>query len=168
VQGAERREREGALVGEKKAHDTPVAGVVATGDEPRLLGARDELDGAVVADDERAGDVGDRGGCPIEMGAHREQQLGERRCQPGGSCRPLGDLLGAACPLVRLGEAAVVLVADPRSCSVARRPGALTPAPRRQQVQSGSMPSGEGSPPGVSCSTQGMPPAKMSVVCVPR
>lgn len=59
--------------GEVEAHDAVVVGVGYTLEQPRRLGTVDELDGAVVAQQEVLGDVTDRGW--FAVASHGQEQL---------------------------------------------------------------------------------------------
>ena len=60
---------------EPQAHDTPVVGVVVAPDEARFLGTVDELHRAVVAQQQRIGEISHGGSTIAPMAAHREQEL---------------------------------------------------------------------------------------------
>ena len=67
---------------EPQAHDPPVVGVVDAADKARFLGAVDELHGAVVAQQQRVGEITDGRPAIAAVAAHREKQLVLRRGDP--------------------------------------------------------------------------------------
>jgi hypothetical protein len=72
--------------GESQADEPLVVGVAAAFDEAEVLGAVDESDGAVVADHEGPGDIGDRRAAGVVVASDRQQELvlGRRHAEIGG------------------------------------------------------------------------------------
>lgn len=83
VQRAERLEPARALVRESQADGAQVVRVRSARDEPGSLGAIDQPDGAVVAQQEMVGDVADGRAARVGVTADGEQQLVLRGRQPG-------------------------------------------------------------------------------------
>ena len=65
----------GAGVGEAEADDPVVVGSRLAGDQPGGIGAVDQFDGAVVAQEQVVGDLADGRSAGVVMAADGEQQL---------------------------------------------------------------------------------------------
>ncbi len=65
----------GAVVGEAQSDGAAVLGVALAFDEPRRFCPVDEADGAVVLEEEVAGDIADRRGSRTRVAHDRKQQL---------------------------------------------------------------------------------------------
>jgi hypothetical protein len=70
--------------GQPQPHDTLIKVVDVTRDEPRLLGAIDETDRAVMTQQQRFRDVTDSGTTRVVVTAYRQEQLVLRGSEPGG------------------------------------------------------------------------------------
>jgi len=96
--------------GEPQAHDTPVVGVVDAPDQARFLGTVDELHRAVVAQQQRVGEVTHGRSAITPMAAYREKELVLR----GGDARGDGLRLAPVQELAQRGaelqQALVVVV----------------------------------------------------------
>jgi hypothetical protein len=99
-----------ALVGEAQAHDAEVVVILAARDQSSLLGAIDEADRTVVAQDEVAGDIPDGRSARVAVTADGEQQLVLGRCEACGLSVLLAPAQEPAQTGAQLEQAPVVLV----------------------------------------------------------
>ena len=100
---------------ETEPDDAVVAGVLGPGHQARLLGAVDELDDAVVSEQEMAGDVADRGGRTVPTDGEEELVLGGREAGPARCL--LAPAEEPAQPVPEREQRPVVRVLEPASAA---------------------------------------------------
>lgn len=115
VQRGESLEPVGGVGGETDAHDAVVVLVASARDEARGIGAVDETDGGVMAQEQVVGDLADRRSPWIRVAADGEQELMLGRRQPGGCRLLLAPAQEATQPGAQGEQLRVCLIAQHRS-----------------------------------------------------
>jgi hypothetical protein len=115
VGGRQRREPALTLAGQRQADDPLILGVGEALDEAEALGAIDELDHAVVAQEEVVGDVADRR--RSAMTSNRQEQLVLRPREADGLRLVLAPVEEPAEPVAEGQEALEVVIGEASSSS---------------------------------------------------